>query len=120
MSDSWDKFVDGAREVAESVADAAGGFYEKSKDYIHVKRLEWQLRDNYRKLGMLQYQAETGTGADDEEKSALVAAIKDIHDELKSAGSSDSKFEFVACAACGAMIMNDARFCPNCGVKTED
>ncbi|MCL2539308.1 MAG: zinc ribbon domain-containing protein [Oscillospiraceae bacterium] len=120
MADNWDKFVDGAREVAGTVADAAGGLYEKGKDYIHIKRLEWQLRDNYRKLGILQYQAETGTEMDEEEKAALVTAIGEIIDELKNSGSSEQKYEFAACKECGAMIAGDARFCPSCGVKVEE
>ena len=120
MADNWDKFVDGAKEVAGTVADAAGGLYEKGKDYIHIKRLEWQLRDGYRKLGTLQYQAETGAETDDEEKAALVTSIGEILEELKSSGGHEQKYEFTACKACGAMIASDARFCPNCGEKLED
>lgn len=119
MADAWDKFVDGAKDVVNSVADVAGGLYEKGKGYVNIKRVEAQLRDNYRLLGKLQYQAETGQNYDEGQKAELIKKIGDQLDELKRAGTEEGTYEFVTCKNCGAMISSEASYCPNCGVKVE-
>lgn len=119
MTDAWDKFVDGARDVVNTMADVAGNLYEKGKGYVNVKRVEMQLRDDYRLLGKLQYQAEMGQDHDEEQKKSLVEKISDQLEELKRAGTEEGKYEFISCKNCGAMISNEANFCPSCGVRVE-
>lgn len=119
MADAWDKIVDSAKEVVNTVADVAEGLYEKGKDYIGIKRLESQLRDGYRRFGKLMYQAETGVEIDKDEKADLVAEISALRDELINSGGQEQKYEFVACAECKTMIPSDARFCPSCGTKVD-
>ncbi len=119
MTDAWDKFVDGAREVVNSVADVAGGLYEKGKDYVNVKRLQGQLRDSYRQLGRIQYQIETGVAVEKKDKADLIEAITALREELKKTDEEEMKYEFVACKSCGELIASDAKFCSNCGAKTE-
>ena len=117
MTDSWDKFVDGAKDFAGTVAGAAGELYGKSKEYFSVKRLEYQLREKYRLLGKLQYKIEIKDDVDTDEKENLVKHITALREEIKNRNGKEQNFEYIICKNCEAAIPSDAKFCPGCGMQ---
>ena len=121
MADAWDKLVDSAKGVVNSVADVAGEIYGKGRDYVGTKRTEMQLRDNYRLLGKIQYQAESGMDYDEDQKKKVISVIDELIAEIKkSGGSEEKKYEFVACKYCEVMVANDSNYCPNCGKELKE
>ena len=115
MADKWEKIVDGARDVAGTVAEAAGDIYGKGKEFVNLKRIEWQLRDRYCKLGKLQYQIEINADANPEEKEELIANISKLREDLKRSGGREQKSGYMVCESCKSSIPDDSKFCPGCG-----
>jgi len=115
MADSWDKFVDSAKDFAGTVAGAAGDFYGKSKEYFNIKRLEYQLREKYRQLGRLQYKIEIGEDISSADKEELIADITELYEEIKRNNGKEQQYDYTTCESCSSVIPNDAKFCPGCG-----
>ena len=117
MSDSWDKFVDSAKDFAGTVAGAAEDLYGKGKDYFNIKRLEHQLKEKYRALGRIQYKIETDEEVSLSEKEELIKTITELRNEILRNDGKDQQLEDIVCESCGSSIPGDAKFCPGCGVQ---
>ena len=117
MAETWDKIVDTAKDFAGTVAEAAGDLYGKGKDYLHLKKLEYKLREKYRLLGRIQFKIETEDGAASGDKEDVIKDIIELRKEIEQNNGKDQHFEDIICEDCGSVIPGDARFCPGCGVK---
>ncbi len=118
--DIFDEILDKAKVALDVAVKATGDVVDTGKQKFNIAALENKIVKDYKTIGELFYKQQKGNEINEEELMALVAGIDEkkaqievLKQEIKKAKSGR------VCAACGAIIEENAVFCPICGQKLE-
>ena len=150
QKDFFGKVADVAGDVADSIARTATDLYQQGKTQVELARLRSELRDNYRKLGAIDYEMEKGA-ADDGAREAVIAKLdllrartgeveqareaekkakaaekaaergaREATRAAKNAGPIEVRFDSERCPVCGEARVGVLPFCAHCGEKFKE
>lgn len=112
--DFWTQIKRSGQEAAGKAKDVA----ELTKLQLAQREQEAKLEKLYTQLGKAFY--ETAQIEEGSPLFELAQSITQLRAEIEDTKEQQALLRGgVRCAACGAMMENDAAFCPSCGAKKE-
>ena len=76
-----DKVATVASDVADSIVKTTSDLYQKGKLQVELTKLKADLRELYRKLGIVCYAVEKGVGEEDQ-KTELIEQIDELNSKI--------------------------------------
>ena len=131
-------FFDKLNQIAKSATDIANEAIDSGKGMAKIKKEQYNIAEQYKKIGQYYYQQRTAgmTLAPEVEEfcvavdlsKATIAELEEQMREAKTAQPDETDevpcadvdvpvFEECSCPKCGAAVAADALFCGKCGEK---
>ena len=119
---TFDHFINVAKEMADTAAQKTGEVLEASKQKLQEVKLTNTINKVYCELGFLYYNS-LKFGGNQEQMNASVALLDKLlkeQEELKNNPINFSREMKRSCAACGYENSANASFCAKCGNYLSD
>ncbi|MBP0963075.1 MAG: zinc-ribbon domain-containing protein, partial [Oscillospiraceae bacterium] len=115
---TFDSFMNKAREVADAAAQKTGEVLEVSKLKLQEVKLTNDINKAFCELGSLYYNSVKFGGGNEEQMNAAIARLDKMmqeQDELKNNASNVGHDHKRYCTACGHENSATSLFCARCG-----
>ena len=115
---SFDQFLNKAKEVADVAAQKTGEVLEVSKLKLQEVKLNNEINKAFCELGSLYYNSIKFNGGNQEQVAAVVARLDKLlyeQDELKTSVANVGREHKRYCSACGYENSYNSVYCARCG-----
>lgn len=116
-----DNIMRKTQEVGKVIADTATEVYDYTKVSYNIAALENKQKQALAALGAYVLETENGAEPDEEKYNELLAAAKEIDEQIATAKGrrSEIKNETI-CSNCGKANAKDSAYCSSCGAKINE
>ena len=123
MNETFNRFLSGVSNVANTAVKATGELVEKGKKQVNLMALENHLSKAEAKLGATVYGQIKAGSINTDDLAHYVASIDELHTEIakvkaQQAAAAGAKASVkTLCPMCGTEVEDGAMFCNGCGNK---